>query len=66
MRVYIVAVDEAEARRLAWVDVGLHHSIGTAQREAAAFNTVPGMIRRRQVFMVEVEFKVKSVEVVQP
>jgi len=66
MRVYVVAVDEAEARRLAWVDVGLHHSIETAQREAAAFNMVPGMIRRRQVFGVEVEFKVKSVEVVQP
>jgi hypothetical protein len=64
--VYVVAVDEAEARRLAWVGVGLHHSTETAQKEADAFNMVPGMLRHRSVFLVGMEIKVTSVEVVQP
>jgi hypothetical protein len=67
MRVYVVAVDEGEAKRLAWSGyVGLHQSPQAAQDEAALWNRTPGMIRRRSVFAVEMEIKVTSAREVQP
>ena len=62
-----MAVDEGEAKRLAWSGyVGLHQSPQAAQDEAALWNRTPGIVRRRAVFEVEIEIRVTSAEVVQP
>ena len=66
MKAFVVAVDEAEAKRMAWSGVGLHQSPQAAQDEAALWNRTPSMIRRRAVFEVRMEIKVTSAEEVKP